>query len=155
MFKRGDASPLYANMTLTDEGAKLVNDLTWKSTDETKRFADMEVPAMREFETGALRNRDEEALGYEGFLSPLALKAFGEYMHRHRFTADGQVRTPDNWQKGMPLESYMESAWRHLMDLWLHHRGYPEQARESVMDALCGLFFNVQGYMHETLKKED
>lgn len=105
------------------------------------------------FETGATRNRKEDEIRYEGFLSPLAIKMFGEYMHEHRFTADGTVREPDNWQKGIPLDSYMDSLWRHLMDLWMIHRGHPELAREDLKSALAGLFFNVQGYMHETAKK--
>jgi len=109
---------------------------------------------MLEFETGATRNRKENELAYEGFLSPLALKMFAEYMHEHRFTADGSVRDPDNWQKGMPLDSYMDSLLRHVMDLWLIHRGFASEARENLRSALSGLFFNVQGYMHETYKAE-
>lgn len=111
-------------------------------------------PAMLNFETGANRNRKEEEIRYEGFLSPLAIRMFGEYMHKHRFTADGSVRDPDNWQKGIPLDSYMDSLWRHVMDLWLIHDGYPELAREDLESALSGLFFNVQGYMHETAKQQ-
>jgi len=109
--------------------------------------------SMRLFNTGATRNRDDEALGIEGFTSPRALLAYATYMHKHRFTADGSVRDPDNWQKGIPLQSYMESLRRHELDLQLHHDGYPELARESLVEALCGLFFNVQGYLHEYVKE--
>lgn len=104
------------------------------------------------FETGATRNLKDGEISFEGFLSPLTLLMFGEYMHQHRFTADGNVREPDNWQKGIPLESYMDSMFRHVMDLWLHHRGMGDLARESLRDALAGLFFNVQGYAHESIK---
>jgi len=41
------------------------------------------------------------------------------------------------------------------MDLWLHHRGHPESAREYLEEALCALFFNVQGYLHEVLHQKD
>ena len=105
---------------------------------------------MRQFETGATRNNDSDALDYEGFLSPLVLQRFAEYMHKHRFQADGQVRSSDNWQKGIPLESYMKSGFRHFMDWWVEHRGL--ESREGLEDALCALLFNVQGYLHETLK---
>src|SRR5687768_4320669 len=36
--------------------------------------------AMREFETGATRNLDNGKLDYEGFLSPLVMERFAEYM---------------------------------------------------------------------------
>jgi len=129
------------------------NATTW-NVNEWAKHIDPGNAKMLLFETGANRNRKENELAYEGFLSPLALKLFAEYMHQHRFTADGSVRDPDNWQKGMPLDSYMDSLLRHVMDLWLIHRGYASEARESLKEALGGLFFNVQGYMHETVKRE-
>ena len=105
---------------------------------------------MRQFETGATRNDDYDQLDYEGFLSPLAIKRFGEYMHRHRVQADGTIRESDNWQKTMPLDSFIKSAWRHFHDWWMEHDGY--QSRETMEDALCGLLFNTMGYLHEILK---
>jgi hypothetical protein len=108
---------------------------------------------MRQFETGATRDSDKEKYDYEGFLSPLVLQAFGRYMHRHREQADGNLRASDNWQRGMPRDTYMQSGWRHFMDWWLEHRGYP--SREGLVDALCGLLFNTMGYLHETLKGQD
>lgn len=107
---------------------------------------------MREFDTGATRNVDVGQLDYEGFLSPLVLQRFGEFMHKHRVQADGKLRDSDNWQKGMPLDSYMKSGWRHFMDWWLAHRGY--SCRDGIEDALCALLFNVQGYLHEKLKQK-
>ena len=47
---------------------------------------------MRQFETGATRNNDTSNLDYEGFLSPLVIKRFGEYMHKHRLQADEKIR---------------------------------------------------------------
>lgn len=106
---------------------------------------------MRKFDSGATRNDDTENLDYEGFLSPLALKAFAEYMHKHRKQADGELRASDNWQKGIPKEAYMKSGFRHFMDWWLEHRG--SESREGMEDALCGLLFNVFGYLHEITKE--
>ena len=57
---------------------------------------------MRNFDTGATRDNDDEKMDYEGFLSPIVLKEFGRYMHKHRKQTDGKFRESDNWQKGMP-----------------------------------------------------
>ncbi len=107
---------------------------------------------VRTFQTGATRDGDTEKLDFEGFLSPLVLHRFGEYMHQHRRQMDGSLRDSDNWQKGVPLDAYVKSAFRHMLDWWLAHRG--NQARESMEEALCALLFNVQGYLHETLKQK-
>lgn len=106
------------------------------------------------FDTGATRDTQEGKPDYEGYLSPLVLWAFGQYMLKHQVQHDGQIRTSDNWQRGIPKESYMKSLFRHFMDLWLYHRGFPEYPREEIKDALCGILFNCQGYLHELLKAE-
>ena len=108
---------------------------------------------MRKFKTGANRNEDINEYDYEGFISPSVLKRFAEYMHQHRFTKDKKIRYSDNWQKGIPLNSYMKSGFRHFIDWWLEHRG--QKSREGLEEALCGLFFNIQGYLHEILKKKN
>jgi len=107
---------------------------------------------MRNFDTGATRDNDETKLDFEGFLSPLVLERFGEYMNRNRIQKDGKIRASDNWQKGMPLNCYMKSGWRHFMDWWKEHRG--ASSREGLEDALCGLMFNTMGYLHEHLKEK-
>ncbi len=106
---------------------------------------------IREFESGATRNSEEGKLDYEGFLSPLVLRRYAEYLHAHRRLEDGTMRDSDNWQRGMPLDVYMKSMWRHFMDLWTVHRGGQEinRAREV---ALCAIIFNASGYLHELLK---
>lgn len=108
------------------------------------------VGGVRYFPTGANRNPDADKLDYEGFLSPLVIERFAEYMHKHRSIADGTLRDADNWQRGMPKDAYIKSGWRHFVDWWKEHRGL--ESREGLEDALCGLLFNVQGYLHETLK---
>ena len=104
---------------------------------------------MREFQTGATRDLDTSKPDYEGFLSPLVVKAFGAYMNFHRKTANG-LRASDNWQKGIPRDVYMKSAWRHFLDAWCEHRGHP--TADGMTWALLALLFNVQGYLHEYLK---
>ena len=111
------------------------------------------VNKVRKFGTGATRNDDLNQYDYEGFISPIVLQRFAAYMHKHRFQKDGKIRDSDNWQKGMPLESYMKSGWRHFHDWWMEHRG--NKSREGIEDALCGLLFNVQGYLHEYIKKKN
>lgn len=105
----------------------------------------------RTFESGATRNSDAGKFDYEGFISPLVLEAFGAYMNFNRHLENGETRASDNWQKGIPLSAYMKSAWRHFFDWWKYHRGLP--IKEGIVFALCGLMFNVQGYLHEMLKK--
>lgn len=104
---------------------------------------------MRTFDTGATRDKEEGKLDYEGFVSPLVLERFAQYMDKHRVQADGTLRDSDNWQKGIPKEAYMKSGWRHFVDWWKEHRGYP--SREGMEDAICALIFNAQGYLHEHL----
>lgn len=110
---------------------------------------------VRTFDTGATRNLDADKLDFEGFLSPSVLYAFAEYMHKNRFQADGTLRDSDNWQKGIPLDAYMKSMHRHFMEVWYAHRdgrGAWEDPKLTC-EALCALMFNVQGYLHEMLKK--
>lgn len=112
---------------------------------------------MRQFESGATRDDDQDKLDYEGFLHPSVIKRYAEYMHENRKQADGKLRDSDNWQKGIPIDAYMKSMWRHFMEVWTLHRkalggsvSFHDQQR-----ALCALMFNVHGYLFETLKKAD
>jgi|SRR3989304_2499123 len=107
---------------------------------------------MREFTTGATRDNDNAKHDPEGFNSPLVELRFCEYMTKHRKQADGKLRNSDNWQKGIPLDAYMKSMMRHMQDVWLHHRGYSNKAKEPLEEALCALRFNINGYLLEVLK---
>lgn len=102
---------------------------------------------VREFETGAVRDLDENKLDYEGFLSPIVLKRYAEYMHANRKLPDGSMRASDNWQLGIPKDAFMKSLFRHFMEVWTAHR-------EGTIDenALCAVMFNTMGYLHEVLK---
>ncbi len=111
---------------------------------------------MRRFESGATRNSEEGKLDYEGFLSPLVLKRYAEYLNSHRELEDGTTRDSDNWQQGIPLSVYMKSMWRHFMDLWTLHRRPqvpPEDDARPIEVACCAVLFNVSGYLHELLKR--
>lgn len=106
---------------------------------------------MEIFSTGANRDVSLDKLDFEGFLSPLVLQRYAQYMHKNRQLPDGSTRDSDNWQLGIPKKNYMKSGWRHFFDWWGWHRGI--QRQEDLEDALCGLMFNSMGYLHEVLKE--
>jgi len=115
-----------------------------------------EQKEMRVFESGATRNVEVDP-DYHGFLSPLALHAYGEYMHRHRLQADGTLRDSDNWQKGIPNDAFVRSLVRHVHDIQLVFDGYGEFARQDDRDDnvllahLSAALFNVQGMLHNVM----
>lgn len=110
---------------------------------------------MRRFESGATRDTDEGKLDFEAFLSPLVLKRYAEYMHRHRRRSDGTMRAGDDWQQGIPKDEYAKSLLRHLLDFWLCHRQRGSAARETVTEALCGIIFNAMGYLYNLLEGKE
>jgi len=115
---------------------------------------------MRVFDTGAIRDSDDNKIDYEGFLSPFALKRYAEYLHKHRIQADGKLRDSDNWQKGIPIAVYMKSLWRHMMELWYLHRRYltvcpPWNAEVKKEESLCAVIFNAMGCLHEITKPKN
>lgn len=105
---------------------------------------------IRVFGTGATRDQDDTKLDFEGYLSPLVLEEFAKYMWRAGTMSDGTRRASDNWQAGIPLDVYMKSGWRHFFSWWKGHR-----AGTITTDELCGLLFNVSGYLHEMLKERN
>lgn len=122
------------------------------------KTSDLLAPVIRTFETGADRDTDTRKPDYEGFLSPLALREYARYMHAHRTRQDGTLRDSDNWQRGFPIDSYMKSMFRHFMDVWTLHRGYPAIDADGnaveLKEALASLLFNVHGMLHELCKEE-
>jgi hypothetical protein len=104
---------------------------------------------MRHFDTGATRDSDEGKIDPEGCFSVSALIRFAEYMRDNQVQADGNIRGSDNWQAGIPLDSYMKSMMRHMFEVWRLHRTDEDGNME---EALCGVMFNVQGYLHEITK---
>jgi len=107
---------------------------------------------MRGFKSGATRDNNEGKFDYEGFMSPLVIEAYGKYMHKNRKQADGKLRASDNWQKGIPKEVYIKSAFRHFIDVWKEHRGFKSKA--GLEEALMALLFNIMGYAYELLKEQ-
>jgi hypothetical protein len=111
--------------------------------------------AIRKFETGATRDTAEGKYEYNGFNSPLVEKRFAEYMHLHRHQSDGCLRDSGNWKHGIPEEEYLKSMHRHFVDLWLIMDGFKAEARDQDIESvLCAIRFNVNGLLHEELKKK-
>jgi len=112
---------------------------------------------MRTFESGATRDTGEGKLNFAGFLSLPALTQYAKYMNMNRLQSDGKIRAADNWKAGFPIESYVESAFRHYLDWLKYHQSdnrTPEMNNEGVA-AVCGLVFNAMGFLHEWLKNAD
>jgi hypothetical protein len=78
----------------------------------------------REFKTGANRNPSDGKFVYSKFINPLNEYSFAKYMHGKRKLEDGTYREGDNWQKGIPKDSLMDSLIRHTKELELLHQGY-------------------------------
>ena len=111
-----------------------------------------EKSAIRKFDTGATRSSNEGKYDYEGFDNPLVVERYAQYMNKHRVQEDGKLRDSDNWQKGMPLNSYMKSLKRHVHDMWKQHRGYKGQ--DTIEDSICAAMFNLKGYLFGLLKEK-
>ena len=108
----------------------------------------------RVFETGADRSSDAGKPHPNRAWSILVLRRFSEYMYDHNVSAKVS-RREDQWQLGFPQDSFVESGSRHF-DAWQGlHRGIPTTDEKGnpvdLEEALCGLLFNVQGYLHEIL----
>ena len=107
---------------------------------------------LRSFDTGATRDTAEGKLDYEGFLSPTVLRQYARFMNMNRLQSDGKLRDSDNWQKGIDMDVYMKSGFRHFFEWWEAHRDVVHSNRIDKVAAICGLMFNCMGYLHEWLK---
>jgi hypothetical protein len=111
------------------------------------------VSDVRTFDSGAIRDTDQDKLSYVKGLSPLVLKRYMQYLAKHRIQTDGNLRDWDNWKAGMPQEVYLDSRMRHEMDVWLAMDGF--QSEQDVTESLCAVIFNAMGQLHEVLFNED
>lgn len=131
--------------------------------------AKQSTPVVREFATGANRDRVDGKLDFRGFVSPKALRRFGAFMNKNRRLADGSLRDSDNWKKGIPISVYIESLIRHgnefheSIEEAIDGAGIEKIASMAANDArllaaddiACALLFNIQGYLHERIKLLD
>jgi Domain of unknown function (DUF5664) len=94
----------------------------------------------RTFESGAQRDSNEGKIRPD-LISPYMLKALGKVL------ADGATHYGErNWEKGMPLDIFKESAARHYVQ-WM--------ANETDEDHAAKLIFNVMAFIHFRDKPKD
>ena len=118
---------------------------------------------IREWVSGGKRDTDEGKLDIEGFLSPVVLKRYAQYMDKHRTMRDGSKRESDNWQKGFGESLHehfcicIKSLFRHFMDLWTIHRREPDGINhyEETEESLCAIMFNAMALLHRLLKNKN
>jgi hypothetical protein len=108
----------------------------------------------RMFQTGAYRDVDIEKFEYAGFLSPAVLKRYAAFMHKNRVQSDGQYRASDNWKRGIPRNVYLQSMFRHFMEVWNEFEGPDKNSSEYLEEELCAIMFNAMGMLFETLKQK-
>jgi len=112
---------------------------------------------VRTFGTGASRTSEAGKMDPEGFNHPLVEKRYYEYMDKHRHMPDGSLRGSDNWWNLFGENHYdvcIKSLFRHVMDLWLHHRGFGDVARDIEAEAICAIIFNAKAYLLKLLLEE-
>ncbi len=108
---------------------------------------------VRTFNSGATRDDIADKLDYEGFLTPDVLRRYAQYMNKHRLQSDGKLRDSDNWQKGIPIDVYMKSKFRHFMDTWANYRLNMHLPVSAILEeSLCAELFNTMGMLFEILK---
>jgi len=157
------AEPAFVDEHEFDPNRVVANTPMWEVEEpETVFVPEADVSAtMRTFEGGATRNVETDP-DYHGFFSPLAMHAYGEYMHAHRLQADGTLRASDNWQQGGSdfIKTFVPSMRRHVHDIELIEDGYPELARfdprdeDSLKAHLAAVIFNAQAKLHFLVKTQ-
>lgn len=97
---------------------------------------------MRNFDTGAVRDSEEEKEDYIETISWTALKRHAQYMtkKKSRYGAG-------NFKKGIPIDSYERSMVRHIQKYF--ENKYEGGTVETEEDHLAAIVFNAFGIMHE------
>lgn len=109
---------------------------------------------MRKFKGGATRGNADGKINY-AHSSALAERVWCEYMHQHRIQEDGKLREPDNYKKGMDVESYRTGLAGHNKDIELLLEGHKvfEKGKEvTPFDAIMASKFNLQGLIIELMR---
>jgi len=97
---------------------------------------------MRHFNTGAVRDSDDEKEDYIETISWRAFKRYAKYM-----TSKKKKYGQGNFKKGIPIESYEKSLVRHLQK-YIENK-YEKGVEEVNEDHLSAMVFNLFGIMHE------
>lgn len=100
---------------------------------------------IRHFDTGAVRDVDNDKERYVERFSFTAWRRFAQYMKKQEVKYP-----PDNWRKGIPEKEYEQSLMRHLQKYFMNK--YENGSLEPDIDHLAAAYFNLQGLMHEQTK---
>ena len=109
----------------------------------------------RVFDSGATRDTNLGKLEHRRFKSFAVDHRFHEYMNKHRTQSDGSLRDPDNWKRGIPLDVYADSLYRHVHDLMLEIEKSGFTNVLALEELLCAVRFNTDGMLHELLKTKE
>jgi len=99
----------------------------------------------RVFETGAMRDSDNDKEDYIESISWIALQRYCKYMK----TQESKYGR-GNWKKGIPIEEYEKSLFRHIQKYIANK--YDNANLEPEIDHLSAALFNLQGLIHEIEK---
>lgn len=100
---------------------------------------------IRKFETGAIRDSENEKEDYVETISWRAMKRYAKYM-----TAQKKKYGEGNFKKGIPVDAYERSLLRHIQK-YLENK-YEGGNVEKDFDHLSAIVFNTFGIMHEENK---
>ena len=100
---------------------------------------------MRKFGSGAIRDSDDSKENYIESIPWLALRRYAAYMKSKE-----KVYGKGNFKKGIPIESYEESALRHVQK-YISNK-YEGGEFELDQDHLSAVLFNIFGIMFEEEK---
>lgn len=123
----------------------------------------------RQFKTGAVRDSNRGKPNPTYYSDPLVEWRFNRYMKRAEIKYG-----PGNWKKGIPLEEYLQSLFRHAIKLWIEHeygteipgdwegKWSPKLEEwlgplgdlEIGYDHASGVRFNINGIMREEIRAE-
>lgn len=102
-------------------------------------------PKITRYESGAIRDTSDNKEDYIETISFLALRKYAKYM-----TSKQSTYGAGNWRKGIPIESYEKSLFRHIQK-YLANK-YDNANLEPEEDHLCAMVFNIFGILHEQEK---
>lgn len=122
--------PAGVKQAIADNLLDRVNEL---AANTRGKFVTLDSGKRAEFNTGAVRDTNE-GKGRFDLISPIALKRLAQLYER------GAAKYgPRNWEKGIPLWRYLDSAERHLNDY---------KAGDRAEDHLIAVAWNIFGYIH-------
>ena len=112
-----------------------------KEQRQAKEFTSVESSGQQDtFASGALRDK-RAGKGRYDLISPIALRRLARHYENGVLTGG---YAPRNWEAGLPLHCFIDSALRHLM-CYLEDR---IRGRESKEDHLAAAAWNAIGAMH-------